>query len=298
MLINDASIDLAFKGFKQVYTDAYLKAVTYADQVAMRISSEARSETYGWIGQFPAMRQWLGPRVVNNLSASNFTITNLPFESTISVRRDDLADDKLGTYKPVFAETGYLARMHPEEMIFGLLVNGFTNKCFDGMNFFDAAHPAKDKAGTDVAVSNMQAGAAAPWFLLDTSREIKPLIWQEREPYTLESVTNVSDYNVFKNNEFLYGLRARANAGYGLWQLAFGSKAALTPANYAAARAAMQNFRSGEGRILGIQPTTLVVPPSLELDALNLLNTDIAVGGAASNPWKATAKLIVTPFAV
>ncbi|WP_417050343.1 Mu-like prophage major head subunit gpT family protein [Dysosmobacter welbionis] len=32
-----------------------------------------------------------------------------------------------------------------------------------------------------------------------------------------------SDDNVFFNKEFIYGVDARYNAGYGLWQLAFGS---------------------------------------------------------------------------
>ena len=80
-----------------------------------------------------------------------------------------------------------------------------------------------------------------------------------------------------------------------MWQLAFGSKAALTPANYAAARAAMMGFKADGGRILGVTPTVLVVPPALEEAALNLLNTETKDGGG-TNPWKGTAELIVTPY--
>jgi len=97
------------------------------------------------------------------------------------------------------------------------------------------------------------------------------------------------------NDEYLYGLRARVNAGFGLWQLGFGSKDTLNAANYAAARAAMMDFRADGGRILGVNPTTLVVPPSLEDAALTLLNTENNDGGG-SNPWKGTAELVVTPF--
>ncbi len=84
-------------------------------------------------------------------------------------------------------------------------------------------------------------------------------------------------------------------AGFGLWQLAYGSRQALTSANYAAARAAMMAFTADGGRKLGVTPTVLVVPPSLEEAGLNLLNTEFGAAGA-SNPWKATAKLIVTPY--
>ena len=108
-------------------------------------------------------------------------------------------------------------------------------------------------------------------------------------------MTDSSDQNVFKNDEFQYGVRARGNAGYGLWQLAFGSKAALSAANYAAARQAMQEFKGDGGRPLGVMPDTIVVPPSLESAGLQLLNSEYGTGGI-SNEWRGTAKLIVTPW--
>lgn len=54
-------------------------------------------------------------------------------------------------------------------------------------------------------------------------------------------------------------------------------------------------MRGDSGRILGIKPTVMVVPPALEDKALHVLNTETADGGG-SNPWKGTAELIVTPF--
>jgi phage major head subunit gpT-like protein len=141
----------------------------------------------------------------------------------------------------------------------------------------------------------MQDGAGPGWFLLDVSRGVRPIIWQEREKYEFTAVNRHDDAAVFKNDEYMFGVRARVNAGFGLWQLGFGSKAALNATNYAAARAAMMNFRSDGGRVLGVAPSVLVVPPDLEEDALHLLNTE-TVDGGGSNPWKGTAKLIVSPY--
>ena len=62
-----------------------------------------------------------------------------------------------------------------------------------------------------------------------------------------------------------------------------------------AARAAMMVYRNDSGRVLGITPTVMVVPPELEEDALHILNTETNDGGG-SNPWKGTAELIVTPY--
>ncbi|SEO98352.1 Mu-like prophage major head subunit gpT family protein [Propionispora vibrioides] len=61
------------------------------------------------------------------------------------------------------------------------------------------------------------------WFLLDTSRAIKPLIFQQRKKPEFVSMDSVSDMNVFMQKKFLYGADCRDNAGFGLWQLAFGS---------------------------------------------------------------------------
>lgn len=127
------------------------------------------------------------------------------------------------------------------------------------------------------------------------ARAVRPIILQEREPYEFEGITNPNDERVFMKDRYLYGVRARINAGFGLWQLAFGSRAPLTAENYAAARQAMMGFRSDGGRILGVNPAVLVVPSVLEASALALLNATTGDSGA-SNIWHGTADLIVTPY--
>lgn len=262
----------------------------------MTIPSSARDETYGWLGQFPQLREWLGgDRVVKDLTAHSFSIVNRKFESTVSVRREDFADDRLGIFKPMFAEMGHNARQHPDELIFPLIATGFATLCYDGQNFFDTGHPSVDAQGNAVTVSNMQAGTDPTWYLFDTSRAIRPIIWQEREKYEFESLTRSNDSHVFMTDEYLYGIRARVNAGFGLWQLAFASQAPLTAANYAAARASMMTLRGDQGRLLGTKPTVMVVPPALEETGRILLNNERLDTGA-SNPWKGSADLIVSPY--
>ena len=262
----------------------------------MTVPSSSRDETYGWLGQFPQMREGLtGEREVKDLEAFKYTITNRKFESTVSIKREDFSDDRLGVFKPMFSEMGHLARQHPDELMFPLLASGFATLCFDGQFFFDVDHPTKNAAGVAGVASNMQAGTDPAWYLLDTSRAVRPLIWQEREKYEFQQVTDPGDKGVFMTDQYLYGVRARVNAGFGLWQLAFGSKAPLTAANYAAARAAMMGYRGDKGRILGVRPDTLVVPPALEEKALGLVASALNTGGG-TNPWAGTAEIIVTPY--
>lgn len=61
------------------------------------------------------------------------------------------------------------------------------------------------------------------WFLLDTHRRIKPIIYQVRKDMKMTAMTKDTDENVFMNDEFIWGVDGRCNVGYSFWQLAYGS---------------------------------------------------------------------------
>lgn len=61
------------------------------------------------------------------------------------------------------------------------------------------------------------------WFLLDTTKPVKPLIYQLRKKPEFVEQTDYNADNVFKRKKFLFGAEARANGGYGFWQMAYGS---------------------------------------------------------------------------
>lgn len=195
----------------------------------------------------------------------------------------------------MFDEMGRLSRHHPDELMFALLANGFNEPCHGGQMFFDTDHPVRDENDIEQFVSNLADGADQPWYLLDTSRAIRPLIWQSRSPYRLQALDQDTDENVFMRDTYLYGVRARSNAGFGLWQLAYASHQALNIDNYAAARAAMMSLRADGGRILGVMPDVLVVPPGLESAGRTVLN---ATPHAQDEPniWAGSAELIVAPL--
>lgn len=213
-----------------------------------------------------------------------------------------MTDDRHGVFGAQFERMGQLAQQHPDELIFSLLGQGFSELAYDGQFFFDTDHPVVDANGVEQSVSNFGGGSGSPWFLIDASKPLRPLIWQEREPYEMQRLDNANDENVFNRDVYLYGMRARGNAGFGPWQLAYASKADLTADNYAAARTAMARITADGGRKLNIMGTVLVVPPELEQDARQLLNGGsrvVDVSGtpvAVTNEWQGTAQLVVTPF--
>lgn len=78
------------------------------------------------------------------------------------------------------------------------------------------------KGTAEVVVDNRLTSDDA-WFLLDTTKAIKPFIYQERKKPTFVSQTDLSSDDVFSRKKFKFGAEARAAGGYGFWQLAYGS---------------------------------------------------------------------------
>jgi phage major head subunit gpT-like protein len=295
-LITNALITALFQGFRGEFQAALTATPTDWQKVATPVPSSTAGNTYGWLGQFPKLREWIGARVVKDMQADAYQILNKTFEATVGVKRTDIEDDNLGIYRPLFAEMGRAAASHPDELIFALLAAGGSTLCYDGQNFFDTDHPVyanTDGTGAVTATSNVNTSGTGPnWYLLDVSRALKPLILQVRAAADLQAMTDRNDEGVFTNDEYRYGIRARHNAGYGFWQMAYRSNEALTAATYGAARAAMRGFKADGGRPLGIRPNLLVVPSSLEATARKLLVKDENGG----NEWAGSAELLVSDW--
>jgi phage major head subunit gpT-like protein len=294
MLINAAALAAVTTGFRTTFNNAFNGVEPTYLRVATEVPSSNAAEQYAWLGSFPIFREWLGDRLVQNLALSDYTLKNRTFEYTVGVKRETIEDDSYGVFSPMIAQLGQASRRHPDYLVYSLLKAGFSSLCYDGQYFFDSDHVGYDAAGAETSVSNVQTGAGASWFLLCTRNVVKPLIFQKRRDYKFTPKDNLSDENVFSKNEFIYGVDARVNAGFGLWQFAFGSKGTLDATNYDAARAAMGGFRGKGGQPLGVKGDLLVVPPSLEGAGRRLLTAEKDANGA-DNVWKGTAELLVVP---
>ena len=296
MMINDANLRQFFTALNLSFNKALTNAQSYYRDVAMIVPSASSVEAYAWLTNTPGFREWVGSRVINRLGSRRFDIVNKTWESTISIGRNDIEDDRLGIYAPLIQNMGVAAASHPDELIFALLAEGLVKPCYDGETFFSTQHPVGgDGAAAPVLVSNMfGSGKCAPWFLLDCSRPIRPLIFQTRRPVEFTAKTELTSGNVFYENEYVFGASARYNAGFGLWQLAYACTDPLTPYNYAVVRAAMMSQKSDAGRPLGIKPTHLVTTPGNENSALRLLRSQTIE--ATTNEWANTAEPIITQF--
>lgn len=222
-VINRTTLQDTMRGFKTVFQKAYDASPTHSADLAMRVDSKTKQEEYRWLGAFPGLREWLGERTVKDLSLDGFVIKNRDFEATVAVARNDVEDDNIGVYSPLFSQLGENAKQHPDELIFSLLAEGFAAACFDGRPFFDATHPN---------------GSRPAWSNKGTD--------------------------------------------------------ALTASSYESARQNMMSLVNEENRPLRVTPSSIIVPPQLEKEALDIVRADLTTGGV-SNIWKNSADVIVAP---
>lgn len=299
MEINTSTLRAINVGFSRIYQQGITRAQPQAMQLAMSVPSSHRENTYGWMKKLPRLREWIGDRLVHNLSAADYTIKNRSFELTVGVDRDDIEDDQLGIYNPMMEEMGYQAGMWPHDLIMEVINGGETLLCFDGQPFFDPDHPIELADGGTITQANLLTGlplnaenyfeararfrafkgedgrkfgvnpnllvvpsaleqqgleilqaerlanggtniargtaellilneleSDTDWFLADTRRPLKPLVFQQRKAPEFVSMDSPDDPNVFSRKEYQYGADSRGNAGYGLWFLMVKVKAA------------------------------------------------------------------------
>ena len=297
MLITSPNLTALRTGFSTIFQTALdaQRAASLYKRIAMVVKSTDKRETYGWLKDDARMRKWLGPRQVNALAEKGYMIENEPFEYTVGVSRYDVMFDKLGTYSQRFMNMGRAAAEHPDLLAFALLKAGFDTNCHDGQFFFDTDHPVQLADGTIGTYANTDGGSGTPWFLIDTTKGMLPVIYQEAIAPTFVSMQDPDNPNVFMNNEFVYGVDSYCQVGFGLPQLAWGSKQTLNAANYAVARAGLGNIKGDHGSPLGITPNLLLVPPSLESAGRQIVNSEYGTGGI-TNEWKGTAELVVCPW--
>ena len=217
----------------------------------------------------------------------------------MGVQRTSVEDDTYGIYAPMMTEMGRAAGAQPDELAFGVLKDGDKLKCYDEKPFFAENHLVKDAKGKDVAQSNMDLGGnGETWYVMDTTRAIKPLIFQDRKKPNFVAMTAETDPNVFTQAKYVYGVDSRCNVGFGFWQMAHACNQELTPDNLWKAIKAIETRKGDFGRPLAMRASVLVVPPSMQDVANKLLTADLLASGGVTetNTLKSRLKSLVVPW--
>lgn len=155
MIVNSVTLNGIYTGFNTLFNRAFEGQTPQYTKIATVVPSSTSEETYAWLGDIPGMREWIGDREIQNLSGSGYTIRNKEFELTVGVKRTDIEDDKIGLYNPSIEMLGESAALHPDELCFGLLSDGFTQKCFDSNPFYYAKHKIAERETSNLLTASL-----------------------------------------------------------------------------------------------------------------------------------------------
>lgn len=134
-----ANLLIFFTGLKNRFYEGYDGEPVWYPSFTMTEPSDTDIETYGWMDRLPAMREWLGSRVVTEPVLQSRSVRNRHWEETSSISRDRFVDDRYGLYGRIVEEHGRQARKQHDYQIASIMQANPT--CFDGNAFFSSTHP-------------------------------------------------------------------------------------------------------------------------------------------------------------
>ncbi|CAN5211270.1 Mu-like prophage major head subunit gpT family protein [soil metagenome] len=290
MIITAAALQALRTSFNSKFKDGKSKAKPKLSVLATLVSSTTAIETYGFLGEMPAFRKWVGDKRIKSIAERGYALINDDYEASVGIKRKAIQDDNLGLYPSMFEGWGMEAVLWPDRLLATALAAGNALPCFDNQNFFDTSHPNYDEAGTTYSNVNNDA-QVQPWYLVDLSKPLKPLIFQTREEPHFWMTTNPEDSTVAETGKFGAWAEARGAAGYTMPFLAYRSTATLNAANYVAARDAMAAYFDEVGDPRGIVATHIVYGVSNRAAADSLFGKQNLAGGESNEHYLAVERL-------
>lgn len=128
--------------------------LNWIDAISNSFGSDQGSETYNFLGQTPAMREWIGGRQAKGFTGQGLTILNKHYEATLEVQKKDARRDKTGQIQARVREFAVRGQTHWASLLSSLLLAAPSTVCYDGSYFFDTTH-SEGSSGTqdnDIAV--------------------------------------------------------------------------------------------------------------------------------------------------
>ena len=121
--------------------------LVWVNGVSNMFASDKASETYPFLGQSPAMREWVGGRQAKGLSSNSISITNKHYESTLEIALRDLRRDKTAQIEARVSEFADRVVTHWASLLSTLIIAAPTTVCYDGSYYFDTDH-SENSSGT------------------------------------------------------------------------------------------------------------------------------------------------------
>lgn len=136
------------------------RTMAFWDKVADKVPSSTSMNIYPFLADISGMKEWVGPRVVDQLSTRTMQVVNKDYEKTISVPRNAIEDDQYALYANRAELLGYQAEKLPDDLMVAIMQAGKASSAvtYDAVPYFSANHPVNiDNVGSP-AQSNLFTG--------------------------------------------------------------------------------------------------------------------------------------------
>lgn len=121
--------------------------LAWVNAVSNLFTSDQESETYPFLGQSPAMREWIGGRQAKSFTGQALTIANRHYEATLEIAVRDARRDKTPQIEARVQDFADRSLTHWASLLSTLIANGESTVCYDGQFFFDTDH-SEGSSGT------------------------------------------------------------------------------------------------------------------------------------------------------
>jgi len=144
--------------------------------------SVASQEKYGFFGDLPAIKEWIGPKTAGSLKDYDFTIKNKDWYNAVELDRNELEDDQTGLLKAKVEAVVQSLGTWKYDLLTSLIMNATTGLAYDSQPFFSdivAGVRLNDNllAGTGITLAQLQTDlgsvrAAMMKFQSDTGKKL------------------------------------------------------------------------------------------------------------------------------
>jgi phage major head subunit gpT-like protein len=141
MEITQGNLQAVFQGLKATFNEAVRTAETEDLTRLMEVvPSSTDTEYYPVSTLLGDLEEVLDEVTIGNIGKWVQSVPNRTFARIVEVKRNDVADDNVGVYKPAVRQLGRRAALYPMRLAVEALLAGFTETGVDGATVFSSAH--------------------------------------------------------------------------------------------------------------------------------------------------------------
>jgi len=141
MEITQGNLEAVFTGLKAVFNEAVQSTEDERTKRLMElVPSTAGTEQYPTATLLGDLEEVLDEVTITGIGTFVQSVPNRTFARIVQVKRNDVADDNIGVYRPGVRQLGRRAALYPLRLAAEVLLAGFSDEWIDGTTVFSDSH--------------------------------------------------------------------------------------------------------------------------------------------------------------